>query len=110
MDVVLCYVTCPGEAEALALARRLVEERLAACGNVLPGMRSVYRWQGAVHEAGEAVLILKTRAALAEPLTARVVALHPYECPCILVLPIAGGHAAYLAWVMESAGDVSTLG
>ena len=100
MDVVFCYVTCPSAEEALSLARHLVDERLAACGNVLPGMRSVYRWQGEVQEADEAVLVLKTRAALAERLTRRVVELHGYECPCVAVLPVAGGHAAYLDWIV----------
>lgn len=109
MEPVLVYVTCPEAAHALDLARRLVEEKLAACGNVLPGMRSVYRWQGAVHEAAEAVLVLKTRAALAERLTARVVELHPYQCPCVLVLPIVGGHAAYLAWLAESTEGLSSI-
>ncbi len=64
MAAVFCYVTCPERASALAIARALVEEGLAAAGNVLGGARSVYRWQGAVHEADEAVLVVKTRAAL----------------------------------------------
>ena len=68
MRAALCYVMCPSAEEALAIARRLVEERLAACGNVLPGAVSVYRWQGAVQEAGEAALVLKTRAELAPAL------------------------------------------
>lgn len=104
MTVVFCYVTCPSVEEALALARRLVEERLVACGNVLPGMRSVYRWQGEVQEADEAVLVLKTRAELAEQVTQRVVALHGYDCPCVAVLPVAGGNPAYLDWIAEETG------
>ncbi len=104
--VVFCYVTCPERAGALAIARALVEERLAACGNVVPGMRSIYRWEGAVHEADEAVLVLKTRADLAPRVAARVRELHPYDVPCVAVLPIAGGDPAYLAWIAaESSGD-----
>ena len=99
METVFCYVTCPSREEALALARRLVEERLAACGNVLDGMASVYRWESAVHEAAEAVLIVKTRAELVERVTARVRELHPYTCPCVAALPVVGGNPDYLAWI-----------
>lgn len=98
-DVRLLYVTIDTEAAALALGRSMVESRLAACANVLPAMSSVYVWQGALEESREAVLILKTRAALVPELTAAVVAAHPYECPCVLELPVLGGHAPYLAWL-----------
>lgn len=99
MQAVFCYVTCPDRALAEDLARRLVEERLAACGNVLDGMRSVYRWEGKVEEASEAVLIVKTRAELVERVTARVRELHPYACPCVAALPVTGGNPDYLAWI-----------
>ncbi len=104
MAAVFCYVTCPERAGALAIARALVEEGLAAAGNVLGGARSVYRWQGAVHEADEAVLVVKTRAALADRVVARVRELHPYACPAVAVLPVAGGDPDYLAWI-EACGS-----
>lgn len=103
MGTLFCYVTCGSLEEAETMARRLVEERLAACGNLLPGMRSVYRWQGSIHEAEETVLILKTRAALLPRLTQRVLELHSYTCPCVAALPVTGGNPAYLDWI---AGEV----
>ena len=99
MDVCLCYVTAGSRAEALAIGRALVEERLAACANVLDGMTSLYWWQGALEQASEAVLIVKTRTELVDPLTQRVKQLHSYECPCVAVLPVAGGNPDYLAWI-----------
>lgn len=98
-DFVFVYITTASIEEARHIGRRLVEERLAACGNILPGMESVYRWQGGVETASETVLIAKTRAALVDPLTARVRELHSYECPCVVALPIAAGNPAYLRWL-----------
>jgi periplasmic divalent cation tolerance protein len=89
----------PSREVALALGRPVVEERLAACANVLGGMTSVYWWQGKLEEASEAALILKTRGELIELLTARLRDLHPYECPGVVALPIAAGNPAYLAWI-----------
>jgi periplasmic divalent cation tolerance protein len=100
-DLRLIYITCPDAERAMGLGRALVEERLAACSNVLPGMRSCYRWEGVLEEADEAVLIVKTRAALADAAVARARALHPAAVPCILVLPVLGGDAAYLAWLRD---------
>ena len=77
----------------------MVEARLAASVNIVPGVSSFYRWEGAVREAGEAMLWIKTRADLVAPLTARVKALHSYACPCVIALPITGGNADYLAWI-----------
>lgn len=94
-----CYVTAPSREIALAIGRTIVAERLAACANVIDSAASVYWWQGTLEEASEAVLILKTRAELLERLTARVKALHPYECPCVVALPIAGGNPEYLDWI-----------
>ena len=98
-EAVFCYVTCAGRDEALTIARKLVDEHLIACGNILPGLLSVYRWQGEVHEEQEVLLVLKTRAALADQVTARVRELHSYACPCVAVLPVAGGNPDYLAWI-----------
>jgi periplasmic divalent cation tolerance protein len=99
--VQVAFITAPDADTATRLARTLVEERLAACVNVVPGIRSVYRWQGALHEEDETLLIVKTRAERAAALEARVRALHPYEVPEVLRLAAAGGSAPYLHWVLE---------
>lgn len=104
MTAVFVYVTAGSEAEAAAIARAVVEERLAACANVLPMIRSLYWWDGAVQDSGEAALILKTTEARAHALTARIRDLHSYECPCVVVLPITGGNSAFLAWIAKETG------
>ncbi len=101
-DVILVLVTAPSTDKAAELARALVEEGLAACGNILPGLRSIYRWEGKVQDEAEVLLLLKTRAALFEPLRARIVALHPYQVPEVLRVDVAEGHAPYLAWILDS--------
>jgi periplasmic divalent cation tolerance protein len=102
--VLFAYVTCRDEAEAERIARALVEERLAACVNLIPGMRSLYRWQGAIEEGREVVLLAKTTAPRAEALTARVKTLHSYTCPCVALLPVIGGDPGYLAWLRAGVG------
>ena len=99
MSHVAVCVTAPSQAEAEAIARAVVEARLAASVNIVPGVSSLYQWEGAVREAGEAMLWIKTRADLVEPLTAMVKALHSYACPCVIALPITGGNPDYLAWI-----------
>ena len=103
MTACFCYVTAGSRDEALRIGRALVEERLAACANVVDGMTSVYWWQDALEQADEAVLIVKTRAELVERLTTRVRELHGYDCPCVVSLPITGGNADYLAWIAAEA-------
>jgi periplasmic divalent cation tolerance protein len=98
-DALVVLVTAPSAEKAAELARALVEERLAACGNVVPGLRSIYRWEGKVHDDAEALLVLKTTRARFEALRDRVLALHPYEVPEVLALPVEAGSAAYLAWI-----------
>ncbi|ABC80907.1 MULTISPECIES: divalent-cation tolerance protein CutA [Anaeromyxobacter] len=98
-DARVVLVTAPDADAAARLARALVEERLAACGNVVPAIRSIYRWEGSVHDEGEALLVLKTRAARVDALRARVLELHPYQVPEVLVLPVEAGSEAYLAWI-----------
>jgi periplasmic divalent cation tolerance protein len=95
----LCYVTAGSRGEAIAIGRTLVEERLAASANVLDNATSIYWWRGALQQAGEAVLILKTRTDLVERVIARVRELHSYECPCVVALPIAAGNPQYLDWI-----------
>lgn len=107
MSFCLLYVTAASRDEALSLGRALVEARLAACANVLDGMVSVYRWQDEVREDREAVLILKTRADLADAATARLRELHSYACPCVVRLPIEGGNLAFLAWIAAETAPVN---
>ncbi len=98
-DALVVLVTTPTPERAAELARALVEERLAACGNIVPGLRSIYRWEGKVQDDAEALLVLKTTRARFEALRDRVLALHPYQVPEVLALPVEAGSAAYLAWV-----------
>jgi len=101
VDMCLCYVSLGPRQDAVAIGRVLVEERLAAAVNIQDGVRSIYRWQGAIEEATEVLLIAKTRAALVPRLTARVVALHGYTCPAVVAVPVCGGNLDYLAWIDE---------
>ena len=98
-NIVSVQITASSRTEADTIARALVGEKLAACVNIIPGVRSVYRWQGKVEEADEIILIAKTRAELFEPLRKLVKALHSYECPCIVALPVSTGYQAFLDWV-----------
>lgn len=92
-------VTVSDEDTAVSLARGLVEARLAACVNLVGGLRSIYRWQGAIEDDAEWLLIAKTTEARFEALRAHVVAHHPYDVPEVVALPILAGHAPYLDWV-----------
>ncbi len=102
---VLIYATYPDAETAEAGGRALVEARLAACVNILPGMVSIYRWEGAVERAEECVMIIKTRRALAERAIAAAQGRHPYTTPAFVVLPVEGGLAAYLDWIAASTTD-----
>jgi periplasmic divalent cation tolerance protein len=97
---VFVYTTYPSVVEAERAGRAIVERRLAACVNILPGMVSHYWWQGVVERGEEAVMIIKTRASLAEAVRAAVRAGHSYSTPAIAVLPIEGGDPDYLGWIM----------
>ena len=96
---ILVYTTYPSIVEAETAGRAIVERRLAACVNILPGMISHYWWQGSLERAEEVVMILKTRADLADAVGRAVRQSHPYTTPSILVLPIDGGDPDYLAWI-----------
>lgn len=90
-------------AEWLAdFTRRLVEDRLVACGHTIAAIRSIYRWEGAVQDEGEARVALHTRASLVAAIVDRVNAEHPYDVPCVIALPVTGGNPAYLAWIADS--------
>ena len=103
MDEEFCeIVVTAADADWLAgFTRTLVEERLAACGQHLAPIRSVYRWDGAVHDGTEARVALHTRRSLVPEVVARTRDLHPYEVPCVIALPLVGGHPAYLRWLAE---------
>lgn len=109
-DCVSVYLTAPDRETALALADALVGERLAACVNVVPGVTSVYRWEGRLTRGDELVLFAKTRRARVGALLERVVALHPDEVPCAVVLPLVDGHGPYLHWVGEQVGEEPPAG
>lgn len=96
----MIYVTAPNRDEALAIAKAVVGERLAACANVLEGVSSIYWWEGTLQEDSESVLILKTRRELVAKLTARIKALHSYDCPCVVALKIKDGNTDYLNWII----------
>jgi periplasmic divalent cation tolerance protein len=98
-DRISVYIVAADMAEADRIAEALVAERFAACVNILGGIRSVYRWQGAVERAEEVALIAKSTAGLFERLAARVRELHSYDTPAIVAWPIVGGDAAYLDWI-----------
>ena len=102
------YVTAPDMDEAELLASTLLNEHLIACANILPGMTSLYRWQGEVNCDSEVAILMKTRAVLAEAVTERVRQLHSYDCPCVTVWPIEGGNTEYLNWIKAETegGDV----
>jgi periplasmic divalent cation tolerance protein len=100
----LCYVSLGPREDAIAVARTLVDERLAAAVNIVPGVRSVYRWRGSVEEASETLLIAKTTSALVARLTERVIGLHSYECPAVVAVPVCAGNPDYLAWIVEQTG------
>jgi periplasmic divalent cation tolerance protein len=106
--VVLSAIGAQGDAQRIA--RALVEERLAACVNLVPGVVSIYRWKGNVEQEAELLLVIKTLAERVEALKARLLELHPYELPEVVVLPIGDGHAPYLAWIEQQVRPLSVDG
>ncbi len=101
-DFVIVLTTFPVDGDAEALAKALVDGRLAACVNILPAMRSVYAWKGVTESGHERQLLIKTTRARLPDLESRLTQLHPYEVPEFVVLEIAAGSAAYLSWLSES--------
>lgn len=102
MSTLVVVCTFPDVETARRIARQLVEERLVACGNLLPGTESIYRWKGAVETASETVVLFKTTQPVYPALQERLKALHPYEVPEIVALPIVAGLPEYLGWVAEN--------
>jgi periplasmic divalent cation tolerance protein len=101
---VLVYSTFPTTEAAEAIGTHLVEQRLAACVNILAPMSSIYRWDGKIVRDSEAVMIIKTRGSLVEALMAAVRSLHSYSNPALVVLPLEGGSSDYIAWLLEATG------
>jgi periplasmic divalent cation tolerance protein len=101
MAEVLVYVTATSRDQALVIGRTVVEERLAACVNVLGPIASIYRWEGQVCEEEEVAFLVKTRTELVQALSERIKALHDYDCPCVVAIAIAGGNPDFLAWIGE---------
>lgn len=107
MTVRLLYVTVGSADEAAEIGKALVDERLAACVNILSPMQSIYRWQDEIQLDTECVMIAKTRADMVDTVTARIRALHSYEVPCVVALAIEGGHQPFLDWIVEETSDTT---
>ncbi|MDP2168585.1 MAG: divalent-cation tolerance protein CutA [Thermodesulfovibrionales bacterium] len=103
-DCIVVFVTAPSEEEAAKMARALVEERLAACVNIIKGIRSIYRWEGKIVDDAEALMVIKTKKALFDALIKRVKELHAYSVPEVIAMPIAAGSEDYLGWLAEATG------
>ena len=98
-DALLVFTTLPTADAAAEVAKILVGEKLAACANILPALRSIYRWQGQVQDESEVLVLLKTQRVHYARLKARILELHPYDVPEVLAIPVEQGHAAYLDWI-----------
>lgn len=105
---VLIYSTFPSVEAAETVGGALVDAGLAACVNILPGMISIYLWQGKRHRDAETVMIVKTRRALADPVIAEMRRRHAYDTPALLVLPVEGGSAAFLDWILRQTEHAAT--
>lgn len=105
-DVSLVLTTVPDTGAGERLVRELVEERLIACGNLVPGVASVFRWKGEIQREDEVLVLMKARTAALDRLFARVTELHPYEVPELLSFPVGKGLAAYCGWVVEETAEV----
>ena len=105
MQLLFVYITAKDKEQARAIGRAVVTEKLAACANIIDAMNSFYFWGGSLRDDTEAVLIVKTRELLLEPLIARVKQLHTYAIPCIVALPIVGGNKEYLEWLEKETGS-----
>ncbi len=99
MEALFVYITCGSQEEAQKIGASLVQDRLAACANIIPGMTSIYQWKGRIEQDQEIVLIAKTTRSQLEALTQHVTQLHSYEVPCVVALPIQGGNPDYLQWI-----------
>jgi periplasmic divalent cation tolerance protein len=103
-DAIVVLTTLPSADAAAELARSVVGEKLAACANILPALRSIYRWQGKIQDDNEVLVLLKTHRRHYERLKARILQLHPYDVPEVIALPVEQGHQAYLDWIARETG------
>ncbi|HQO39282.1 MAG TPA: divalent-cation tolerance protein CutA [Spirochaetota bacterium] len=101
MSVSFVYITASSVEEAEIIGRNLVSRKLAACVNIIEGMKSIYHWEGKIETGEEVVLIAKTKQALIDELTENVKALHSYKCPCVVALQVIGGNPDFLRWVVN---------
>ncbi len=104
MSAIIVIVTASNEDEAAKIGRSLVDERLAACANIIPKIRSIYRWEGKVCDEPEALMLIKTTEEHFDALVSRVKELHSYSVPEIIALPIGAGSSDYLSWIEASTG------
>ena len=102
---IVAFTTCASEQEAETIARRLLESRVAACVSIVRQVRSLYHWQGAIQDDTECLLIIKSVESLSEPLQAGLRAIHSYETPELVILPVSGGLPDYLAWIDRELGE-----
>jgi periplasmic divalent cation tolerance protein len=101
VEALVVYITAPNEDEASKIARTLVEEKLAGCVNIVPGIRSIYSWQGKIEDEKEVLMIVKTRLKLFNALKGKVIDMHSYSVPEIIALPIVEGSDEYIKWLKE---------
>ena len=101
-DARVVLVTVPDEAVGVSLVTALLEANLVACGNLVAGIRSIYRWEGKICDDAEHLLILKTTSAALSAVKVMVVELHPYDCPEVIALPVTDGHSGYLEWIDQN--------
>jgi periplasmic divalent cation tolerance protein len=103
-EISIVFITAGSEEEAASIGKTLVEERLAACANIVPRIRSIYRWQGKIHDEQESLVILKTRTSQFDVVQNRIKELHSYEVPEIISFPVSRGLPQYLEWVIMETG------
>ena len=101
-EAIVILTTAPSEEEAVAIAKRLVGDKLAACVNVVPGVRSIYRWEGKLCDDAELLLVVKTTPAKQDAVIAMIQEVHSYDCPEAIVLPVVAGSRKYLDWIGEA--------
>lgn len=101
MSVCLVYITTNSHEEAEIIGRNLVSRKLAACVNIIGGMKSIYHWEGKIETADEVIIIAKTKEALVNELVENVKSLHSYQCPCIVAMPIINGNDAFIKWIRD---------
>lgn len=104
MSAIMIYITCAGSEEAEKIASHLLDRGLVACANIMAPHRAIYKWQGKVENAQETAMIVKTREGLFEQVRAEICAMHSYECPCIVAVPLVAGHEPFLQWINEQTG------